>query len=189
MWPRQFHALPVYTDFYRPLRIETAVGSSSAWSALAERCCSCSRSLPHGTRVDDDRFDAVRPVSAIRFLYRDQTISSRAGPGGEMVTDLPGAEWRSFPGTANHSEYPSGSAYFLVVPTSSHLLSTGCSRASAAALLRPRRLAAARSLQRKHPVWLRAQHLLELREAVGRPAVAGRRGDVTGVAVLGRGGP
>lgn len=58
------------------------------------------------------RFDAVRPVSAIRFLYRDQTISSWSGPGGEMVTDLPGAEWQSFLGTANHSEYPSGSACF-----------------------------------------------------------------------------
>jgi hypothetical protein len=58
------------------------------------------------------RYDAVRPVTAIRYLYADRTITGWAGPGRGVVDDLPGREWRSYIGTANHSEYPSGSACF-----------------------------------------------------------------------------
>ena len=58
------------------------------------------------------RHDAVRPVTAIRWLYNDQTIAGWAGPGRGVVNNLPGREWRSYLGTANHSEYPSGSACF-----------------------------------------------------------------------------
>ena len=58
------------------------------------------------------QFDAVRPISAIRYLYRNQTISGWGGPGMGTVTDLPGGEWRSYLNTGNHPEYPSGSACF-----------------------------------------------------------------------------
>jgi hypothetical protein len=58
------------------------------------------------------RHDAVRPTSAIRFLYGDRLISGWGGPGKGTVTDLPGSEWRSYLGTGNHPEYPSGSACF-----------------------------------------------------------------------------
>lgn len=58
------------------------------------------------------RHDAVRPTSAIRFLYGDRLISGWGGPGRGSVTDLPGSEWRSYLGTGNHPEYPSGSACF-----------------------------------------------------------------------------
>lgn len=58
------------------------------------------------------RFDAVRPTSAIRFLYRNRQVSGWGGPGRGTVTDLPGAQWRSYLNTGNHPEYPSGSSCF-----------------------------------------------------------------------------
>ena len=56
--------------------------------------------------------DAVRPVSAIRHLYRNRRITGWAGPGRGVVDDLPGVEWRSYLNTGNHPEYPSGSSCF-----------------------------------------------------------------------------
>ena len=58
------------------------------------------------------RYDAVRPVTAIRHLYSSETISGWGGPGRGVVNDLPGREWRSYLNTGNHPEYPSGSACF-----------------------------------------------------------------------------
>ena len=58
------------------------------------------------------RHDAVRPVSAIRHLYRNRRITGWAGPGRGVVDDLPGVEWRSYLNTGNHPEYPSGSSCF-----------------------------------------------------------------------------
>jgi hypothetical protein len=58
------------------------------------------------------RFDAVRPFSAIRYLYGNQPVTAWGGPGMGTVTDLPGVEWRSYLNTADHPEYPSGSASF-----------------------------------------------------------------------------
>jgi hypothetical protein len=58
------------------------------------------------------RYDAVRPVTAIRYLYGDTLITGWGGPGRGTVTDLPGGEWRSYLSTANHPEYPSGSSCF-----------------------------------------------------------------------------
>jgi hypothetical protein len=58
------------------------------------------------------RFDAVRPVSAIRHLYRNRKITGWAGPGRGIVNDLPASEWRSYLNTGNHPEYPSGSSCF-----------------------------------------------------------------------------
>jgi hypothetical protein len=58
------------------------------------------------------RYDAVRPVTAIRYLYGDQPISGWGGPGRGTVNDLPASEWRPYLDTGNHPEYPSGSACF-----------------------------------------------------------------------------
>jgi hypothetical protein len=58
------------------------------------------------------RHDAVRPFSAIRYVYGDQPVRAWGGPGRGTVSDLPGNEWRSFTTTADHPEYPSGSACF-----------------------------------------------------------------------------
>lgn len=56
------------------------------------------------------RYDSVRPFSAIHYLYRGRTVTAWGGPGRGTVTDLPGAEWRSYLSTADHPDYPSGSA-------------------------------------------------------------------------------
>ena len=61
---------------------------------------------------DKYQHDAVRPVTAIRYLHRGKTITGWAGPGRGIVDDLPANEWRSYLNTANHPEYPSGSACF-----------------------------------------------------------------------------
>ena len=58
------------------------------------------------------RYDAVRPTSAIRLLYKNRRIQGWAGPGRGVVDDLPGSEWRSYLNTGNHPEYPSGSSCF-----------------------------------------------------------------------------
>jgi hypothetical protein len=58
------------------------------------------------------RFDAVRPFSAIHYLYGNQLVTAWGGPGMGTVSDLPGSEWRSYLNTADHPEYPSASASF-----------------------------------------------------------------------------
>jgi hypothetical protein len=61
---------------------------------------------------DKYSYDAVRPVTAIHHLHRGKTVTGWAGPGRGVVADLPADEWRSYLNTANHPEYPSGSACF-----------------------------------------------------------------------------
>jgi hypothetical protein len=58
------------------------------------------------------RHDSVRPASAFRYLYGNQPVTAWGGPGRGTVSDLPASEWRSYTGTADHPEYPSGSACF-----------------------------------------------------------------------------
>jgi hypothetical protein len=58
------------------------------------------------------RWDAVRPFSAIRFLYGSRPLTAWGGPGQGTVNDLPASQWRSYLNTADHPEYPSGSACF-----------------------------------------------------------------------------
>jgi hypothetical protein len=60
------------------------------------------------------RHDAVRPVSAIRHLYGNRPVTAWGGPGKGTVTDLPASQWRSYLGTADHPEYPSGSTGLCV---------------------------------------------------------------------------
>jgi len=57
------------------------------------------------------RHDAVRPFSAIRFLYGNRTVRAWGGVGRGTV-NLPANEWRSYLNVADHAEYPSGSAAF-----------------------------------------------------------------------------
>lgn len=58
------------------------------------------------------RHDAVRPFTAIRYLYGDAPVTAWGGPGRGTVSDLPASEWRSYLSTADHPEYPSASACF-----------------------------------------------------------------------------
>ena len=66
-----------------------------------------------GIAVWNDKYvyDAVRPFSAIHYLYGDQDITAWGGPGKGTVR-MKGREWKSYLPTANHPEYPSGSASF-----------------------------------------------------------------------------
>ncbi len=65
------------------------------------------------------RYDAVRPFSAIHYLYENRAVTAWGGPGLGTVTDLPGEEWRGYLNTADHPEYPSGSACFCAAHSQS----------------------------------------------------------------------
>ena len=58
------------------------------------------------------KYDAVRPFSAIEHIYGDGDVTAWGGPGMGTVNDLPASEWRPYLVTADHPEYPSGSASF-----------------------------------------------------------------------------
>ena len=58
------------------------------------------------------RYDAVRPFSAIAYLYGDTPITAWGGPGKGVVDDITGSDWRPYLQSANHPEYPSASASF-----------------------------------------------------------------------------
>ena len=58
------------------------------------------------------RHDAVRPYSAIRYIYGDDPVTAWGGPGQGTVSDLPANEWKSYLEEADHPEYPSASACF-----------------------------------------------------------------------------
>ncbi|MGA1726277.1 MAG: vanadium-dependent haloperoxidase [Burkholderiaceae bacterium] len=58
------------------------------------------------------KYDAVRPFSAIRHVYKNQTVTAWGGPGKGTVKDMPSEQWRSYINAADHPEYPSGSACF-----------------------------------------------------------------------------
>ena len=54
------------------------------------------------------RFDAVRPFSAIPYLYGDDLVTTWGGPG-EGTTEIPATEWQAYLPENDHPEYPSGS--------------------------------------------------------------------------------
>ncbi len=58
------------------------------------------------------QYDAVRPYSAIPYLYGDDPVTAWGGPGQGTVTDLPASEWKHYLPVADHPEYPSASATF-----------------------------------------------------------------------------
>ncbi len=58
------------------------------------------------------KYNAVRPWSAISYVYGNQRVTAWGGPGKGTVSDIPGNQWRSYLPVADHAEYPSGSAAF-----------------------------------------------------------------------------
>ena len=53
-------------------------------------------------------FDAIRPISAIRYTYGDNPITAWLGPGKGTGANT-GNGYRSYLRTMQHSDYPSGS--------------------------------------------------------------------------------
>ncbi|MXW41882.1 MAG: hypothetical protein F4X48_06620 [Acidimicrobiia bacterium] len=60
---------------------------------------------------EKQRFDAVRPTTAIHHLFGSETISGWGGPGKGTV-EMPARSWRSFASVADHPEYPSATTSF-----------------------------------------------------------------------------
>lgn len=58
---------------------------------------------------DKYTYDAVRPFSAIRYLYGNRPVTAWGGPGKGTVKDLPANQWQSYLNVADHPEYPSSS--------------------------------------------------------------------------------
>ena len=54
----------------------------------------------------------MRPFSAIKYLWGNQTIRGWVGPGKGAVDDMPAYDWKSYINVADHPEYPSASATF-----------------------------------------------------------------------------
>jgi len=57
-------------------------------------------------------YDTVRPFSAVRYVYKNKPVVAWGGPGKGTVDDIPGSQWESYLSTADHPDYPSGSASF-----------------------------------------------------------------------------
>lgn len=53
-------------------------------------------------------YDTVRPHTAIRHVYGRKPVRAWGGPGKGTVS-IPADQWRSYLGTPDHPEYPSGS--------------------------------------------------------------------------------
>jgi hypothetical protein len=58
------------------------------------------------------RYDAVRPTSAVRYLYGERPVRAWGGKGRGTIDALSASQWTSYMPTADHPEYPSGSAGF-----------------------------------------------------------------------------
>jgi len=71
------------------------------------------------------RYDAVRPFSAIAYIYGDQPVSAWGGPGLGTVHDMPANQWTSYLKVADHPEYPSASASFCAAHAESSRLFLG----------------------------------------------------------------
>jgi hypothetical protein len=56
-------------------------------------------------------YDAIRPVSAVRYWYKGTTIKGWAGPGKGII-NIDGSNWTSWIPTPAHPEYPSGHSAF-----------------------------------------------------------------------------
>ncbi|MBO0883644.1 MAG: vanadium-dependent haloperoxidase [Mycobacterium sp.] len=54
-------------------------------------------------------YDAVRPFSAIPYIYGNNAVTSWGGVGVGTVHDMPATQWTSYISVADHPEYPSTS--------------------------------------------------------------------------------
>ncbi|MCY3833336.1 MAG: SH3 domain-containing protein [Chloroflexi bacterium] len=54
------------------------------------------------------RYDAVRPFSAIAYVYGNEPVTTWGGPG-QGRQDVPADQWQAYLPEADHPEYPSGS--------------------------------------------------------------------------------
>lgn len=57
------------------------------------------------------RYNAVRPITAIRWLYGDEPVTTWGGPGRDAV-DVPANRWVSYVLLGDHPDYPSGTTIF-----------------------------------------------------------------------------
>ncbi|MGW0885807.1 DUF6851 domain-containing protein [Streptomyces sp. NPDC002671] len=55
------------------------------------------------------KYDAVRPISAVRHVYGRQKLTAWGGPGMGTVNDIRASEWATYLPVSDHPEYPSGS--------------------------------------------------------------------------------
>ena len=53
------------------------------------------------------RFDAVRPFSAIPYVYGDELVTAWSGPG-RGTQSIPASDWQAFLPENDHPDYPSG---------------------------------------------------------------------------------
>lgn len=56
------------------------------------------------------KYNAVRPWSAVHYVYGDNPVTAWGGPGKGTVNDIPGNEWMHYLDLGDHPDYPSGSS-------------------------------------------------------------------------------
>jgi len=59
------------------------------------------------------RYDAPRPITAIRHVYGSKKVTAWGGPGKGTVSDIPADQWRGYLLVGDHAEYPSGSTSLM----------------------------------------------------------------------------
>ncbi len=70
------------------------------------------------------RYDAVRPTTAIHYLYDDEPVPISIDANGN-VEMVPANQWQSYLQTADHPEYPSATTCFCAAYAESWRLYTG----------------------------------------------------------------
>ena len=63
-----------------------------------------------GVWKEKRRYDAVRPFTAIKYLYGKTPLRAYSKDLKRVVSDMPADEWDSYLPVANHPEYPSATA-------------------------------------------------------------------------------
>jgi hypothetical protein len=54
-------------------------------------------------------YEAVRPISSVKYLYENTSLTAWGGPGVGIVSDITGREWKPYLlTTPAHGEYPAG---------------------------------------------------------------------------------
>ena len=70
------------------------------------------------------RYDAVRPTTAIHYLYGDELVPILTDDFGNALM-IPGNQWKSYLQTADHPEYPSATTCFCAAYAESWRLYSG----------------------------------------------------------------